>query len=569
VWRHMRDLVGLSHVQPSLDMIVKFLIPMAKRRMSKSVASKLACTYSMDHIRESQAEIRVLQAETRALQQQRRDDHGMWTRSIGQNGTKEKQLSEVTINKFVAQSVADALAEYEVNRNSRNGNGKGNDNGSHDSGGGGGRTPHTTFGHDAAYALPWKTLMKMITKKYYPRSELMKLETELWNLVVKGTDVESYTQHFQELVLLCSRMVPNESDKVEKYTGGLPDSIQGSVMASKPKTLKEAIKLTRSLMDKKILTYAARQAKNKRRLDNNSRNNNAQQPPNKRQNVTRAYTVGSGEKRENQTGNGEACGRAYALGGGEPNPDSNVVTNNSYDVELADKRIAGVNTILRGCTLNLLNHSFNIDLIPVELGSFEAIISMDWLSKYHAVIVCDEKIVCIPYGDEVLIVQGDKSDEVFPEDLSGDPPTRQMEFQMDLVLGDAPGAPVLFVRRKDGSFRMCIDYRELNKLTVKNRYPLPRTDDLFDQLQGSSVYSKSKQVHEEHLKLILELLKKEELNAKFLKCEFWIPKVQFFGYVIDSQGIHMDPAKIESIKDWASLKTSTEIRQFLGLVGYY
>ncbi|GJW29894.1 putative reverse transcriptase domain-containing protein [Tanacetum coccineum] len=204
------------------------------------------------------------------------------------------------------------------------------------------------------------------------------------------------------------------------------------------------------------------------------------------------------------------------------------------------------------------------------------------------------------------------------------------------------GAPVLFVKKKDGSFRMCIDYQELNKLTVKNRYLLPRLDDLFDQLQGSSVYSKidlrsgyhqlrvreedipktafrtryghyefqvmpfgltnapavfmdlmnrvckpyldkfvivfiddiliyskNKQEHEEHLKLILELLKKEELYAKFSKCEFWIPKVQFLGHVIDSEGIHVDPAKIESIKDWTSPKSPTEIRQFLGLAGYY
>ncbi|GKE08346.1 putative reverse transcriptase domain-containing protein [Tanacetum coccineum] len=195
------------------------------------------------------------------------------------------------------------------------------------------------------------------------------------------------------------------------------------------------------------------------------------------------------------------------------------------------------------------------------------------------------------------------------------------------------GAPVLFVKKKDGSFRMCIDYRELNKLMVKNRYPLPRIDDLFDQLQGSSVYSKidlrsgyhqlrvreedipktefrtqdghyefqvmpfsltnapavfmdlmnrvckpyldkfvfvfiddiliysrNKKEHEEYLKAILELLKKEELYAKFSKCEFWIPKVQFLGHVIDSQGIHVDPAKIKSIRDWASPKTPTEIR---------
>ncbi|GJS50548.1 putative reverse transcriptase domain-containing protein [Tanacetum coccineum] len=156
---------------------------------------------------------------------------------------------------------------------------------------------------------------------------------------------------------------------------------------------------------------------------------------------------------------------------------------------------------------------------------------------------------------------------------------------------------------------MCIDYRELNKLTVKNRYPLPRIDDLFDQLQGSRVYSKinlrsgchqlrvreedisktafrtryghyefvivfiddiliyskSRKEHEGHLKLILKLLKKEELYTKFSKCEFWLSKVKFLGHVIDSEGIHVDPAKIEAIKDWASPKTPTEIRQFLGL----
>ncbi|GJV18506.1 putative reverse transcriptase domain-containing protein [Tanacetum coccineum] len=204
------------------------------------------------------------------------------------------------------------------------------------------------------------------------------------------------------------------------------------------------------------------------------------------------------------------------------------------------------------------------------------------------------------------------------------------------------GAPILFVKKKDGSFRMCIDYRELNKLTVKNRYPLPRIDDLFDQLQGSSIYSKidlrsgyhqlrvreedipktafrtryghyefqvmpfgltnapavfmdlmnrvckpyldkfvivfiddiliysrNEKEHEEHLKTILELLKKEELYAKFSKCEFWINTVKFLGHVIDSSGIHVDPAKIEAVKNWASPTTPSEIRQFLGLAGYY
>nr|GEY11437.1 reverse transcriptase domain-containing protein [Tanacetum cinerariifolium] len=252
----------------------------------------------------------------------------------------------------------------------------------------------------------------------------------------------------------------------------------------------------------------------------------------------------------------------------------------SYDVELANGKIVGVDTIIRGCTLNFLNHSFNIDLMPVELGSFDVITSMDWLRRCHAVIVCDEKLVRVPYGNETLIFCGNKSNDrkeywltiiscskaqeymskgcqiflaqisakkeedksegkqlkdapivqdfakVFPEDLSGLPPTRPVEFQIDLVLGATPttrapyrldpsemkelseqlkefsdkglirpssspwGASVLFFKRKDGSFGMCIDYQKLNKLTVKNRYPLLRIDDLFDQLQGSNIYSK-------------------------------------------------------------------------------
>ncbi|GJS46127.1 putative reverse transcriptase domain-containing protein [Tanacetum coccineum] len=354
----------------------------------------------------------------------------------------------------------------------------------------------------------------MMNENYCPRIEIKKLETELWNLVVKGTNVESYTQCFQELILLCSRMVPDESDKVEKYTSGLPDSIQGSVMESKPKMLQEAIELTRSLIDQKLLTYAARQAENKRKIDNNSRNNHAQQPPYKRQNVARAYVDGPGEKREyagtlplcnkckfhhngacaskctnckrvghlardyrsptdvntqrapgtvqktgtcfeygsqghfkrdcpklknqnhgNAAGNNEARGRAYALGGG---------ANRSF--------VPTTFSSLIDTTPSTLDN---------KLGSFDAINGMYWLSKYHVVIVCDEKIVCIPYGDEVLIdchvflaritekKTEDKSEEkrpedvpvvryfleVFPEDLSGVPPTRQVEFQINMVPG--------------------------------------------------------------------------------------------------------------------------------------
>ncbi|GJZ47761.1 putative reverse transcriptase domain-containing protein [Tanacetum coccineum] len=304
--------------------------------------------------------------------------------------------------------------------------------------------------------------------------------------------------------------------------------------------------------------------------------------------------------------------------------------------------------------------------MPIKLGSFDIVIGMDWLSKYHARIICDEKVVHIPIDSETLIIRGDRSKtylslisciktkrytsrgcqvfiaqviekksddkrlkdipvvrefpEVFPEDLPGLPPLADRGF---IRPSTSPwGAPVLFVKKKDGSFRMCIDYWDLNKISVKNRYPLPRINDLFDQLQGSSVYSKinlrlgyhqlrvkdkdipktafrtryryyefqvmpfgltnapavfidlinrvckpyldkfviifiddiliysrNKEEHLNHLRIILELLRKEKLYAKFSKCDFWISIVQFLGHLIDNQGLHVDPVKIEAGED--------------------
>ncbi|GJW44546.1 reverse transcriptase domain-containing protein [Tanacetum coccineum] len=221
-----------------------------------------------------------------------------------------------------------------------------------------------TVGHDVAYAMTWTNLKKMMTDKYYPRGEIKKLEVEMWNLKVKGTDVVSYNQHFQELALMCVRMFPIESDKIKKYVGGLPDMIHGSVMTSKPKTMQDAIEFATELMDKKISTLAKRQAENKGKLDNN---NQAQQQPPKKQGMAIAYTTGPGERNEvgrltrdcrspaatnkyrnltcykcgnqghhrsdcpelknqnhgNQAGGTGARGMVHALGGGETNQDLN------------------------------------------------------------------------------------------------------------------------------------------------------------------------------------------------------------------------------------------------------
>nr|GEW33819.1 hypothetical protein [Tanacetum cinerariifolium] len=267
-------------------------------------------------------------------------------------------------------------------------------------------------------------------------------------------------------------------------------------------------------------------------------------------------------------------------------------------------------------------HGFDVIISMYWLAKYQAVIvcaekivRIPW-GKYQAVIVCAEKIVRIPWGNESLIVRGDRSDQgnetrlniiacTNVEDLLGLPLTREVEFQIDLIPGAAPvarapyrlassemkelsdqlkelsnkgfigpssshwGAPVLFVKKKYGSFRMCIDYQELNKLTVKNRYPLLRIDDLFDQLQGSSVYSKIDLRSGYHQLRVHEDIPKTTFRTRYGHYEFQvmpfglmnalaIPKVQFLGHMIDSQGIHVDPAKIESIKDWASPKTPTE-----------
>ncbi|GJV11226.1 putative reverse transcriptase domain-containing protein [Tanacetum coccineum] len=388
--------------------------------------------------------------------------------------------------------------------------------------------------------------------------------------------------------MMCTKMVPEEEDRVEKFIGGLPDNIQGNVIAAEPTRLQDAVRIANNLMDQKLKGYAMKNAENKRKSD-----------------CLKLKDQNRGNKIGNKNSVGEAKGKSYVLGGGDANPDSNVITgtfllNNhyasmlfdsgidrsfvlttfstlfditpdtldvSYAVELADERISETNTVLRGCTLGLLGHPFNIDLMPVELGSFDVIISMDWLANHHTVIVCDEKIKETEDKLEEKRLEDVPTIRDFPE-VHGAAPvacapcrlasTEQQELSTQLQeLSDKGfirpsslpwGDPVLFVKKKDGSFWMCIDYRELNKLTVKNRYPLPRIDDLFDQLQGSRVYSNidpeiCEEEHAEHLKLILELLKKDELYAKFSKCEFWLSK--------------------------ASPKTPTEIHQFLGLTGYY
>ncbi|GJW52362.1 putative reverse transcriptase domain-containing protein [Tanacetum coccineum] len=540
-----------------------------------------------------------------------------------------------------------------------------------------------TIRSEAAFAMSWRELMKQMTER------------------------------FQELTMMCTKIVPEEEYRVEKFIGGLPDNIQWNVIAAEPTRLQDAVRVANNLMGQKLKGYAVRNAENKRRLNNNYENNHGQQPPFKRQNtggqnVARGYMAGNNEKKEyegtlpfrnkcklhyvgpctircrkcnkirhltrnckvtnsttstqrgqmvnqrdvtcfecgaqghyqkdypkikNQNCGNKARvpdvrGKAYVLRGGDVNPGSNTVTGTfllndhhasmlfdsgtdrsfvsntfsallditpsaldvSYAVELADGRTLKTNTVLRGCTLGLLGHPFNINLMPIELSSFDIIIGMDWLAKNHAVIVCDEKIVCIPYGNEILIVQGDKSDKekkstlriiscvkaqkyiekVFPEDLPGLPPIRKVEFQIDLVLGAALVARAPYRLAPSGYHQLRVRDEDIPKTAFRTRYGHYEFQAMpFWLTNAPAVFmdlmNRTKEEHDAHLRLILELLKKEELYAKFSKCEFWLSKVQFLRHMIDSEGIHVDPAKIKSIKDWESPKTPTKILQFLGL----
>ncbi|GJS05518.1 putative reverse transcriptase domain-containing protein [Tanacetum coccineum] len=363
-----------------------------------------------------------------------------------------------------------------------------------------------TVTHDVAYSMTWVDLKKKMTDKYCPRNEMKKLEAELWNLKVIGTDVVKYNQRFQELDPDV-RMFPEEADKIERYVGGLLDMIHGNIVASKPKIMQEAIEMAIELMDNRVSTIAERQAENKRKVWKHFQNNQEPNTTNKTRDktpaghtlldrvirnhmgdldpyaqnaittmtvrvlqsainvtnmVTSLVTVGVREMPTTittrrapdrvrnllvrmwthtralqkgmsklKTNKGNCVINARMIGSIEGVmwlemagqiqttcvADRKVFVSTAfssqiditpstldhyYDVELADGRIIGLNTILKGCTLNFINHQFNINLMPVELGSFDAIIGMDWLAKHQAVIACAEKIVRIPWKDNNL-----------------------------------------------------------------------------------------------------------------------------------------------------------------------
>ncbi|GKA63080.1 putative reverse transcriptase domain-containing protein [Tanacetum coccineum] len=451
--------------------------------------------------------------------------------------TTPAPMTDAQLKALIAQGVANALAEIKANKTSRNGDD------SHDSGTRSRRTERAvrectysdflqcqplnfkgtkgvgnaltwwnshvkTVNHEVSYGMTWKALKKMMTDNHCPRGKIKKLE------------------------------------------------IDRSVMASKPKTMQDIIEFVTELMDQKIRTLAERQAENKRKFDDTSRNNQNQQQPFKRNNVARAYTAGHGEKKS-------VLPSAPIVRGLAIWPETNTkldLCDQHPETQGKNQRVllafeCGASAISRVISAKLKNKNQG-NQAGNEMGSFDIIIGMDWLSKYHVVIVCDEKIVCIPFGNEILIIHGDISNNkhgsrlniiscikmqkyllrgchVFlahvtakkAEDKSEEKRLEDVHIVRDFpehrgggrkrCLSDwlpseikeltdhcrnfptkgsiRPSSSTCelwsFCQEEDGSFRMSI-VTKLNKLTVKNRYPLPRINDLFDQLQGSSVNSK-------------------------------------------------------------------------------
>ncbi|GJR52387.1 putative reverse transcriptase domain-containing protein [Tanacetum coccineum] len=446
-----------------------------------------------------------------------------------------------------------------------------------------------TLGHDVSYAMTWGTLKKKLTDKYCPKGEIKKLEIKLWNLKVRVNNVAAYTQRFQELALMCTKFLVDDTEKVDKYISGLLDNIHGNVMSARPKTLDDAIELANDLMDQKLRTYGERQNDNNGKADDSSKNNQQQQP-HKKQNVGRAYTVSPGEKKA-YTGNlplctkcnyhhtrqcAPKCGNCKRYGHTTNDCRVNVNNNNNNKNQKAGACYECGNTghIKKNCPklMNRGNGNGNGNGNGVAQGKAYALGGKDASTDSNVITAqkylstgCDIVLAHITTKEakdksagkrlkDVPIVKD--FPDVFPEDLSDIPPARQVEFQIDLIPGAAPLARAPY-RLSPSEMKELAE--QLQELSNKG----------FIRPSSSPWGAANKEEHEGNLKLIMELLKKEELYAKFSKCEFRIPKVQFLGHVIDSKGIHVDPVKIESIKDWASPKSPTEIRQILGLAGYY
>nr|GEX22492.1 hypothetical protein [Tanacetum cinerariifolium] len=450
------------------------------------------------------------------------------------------------------------------------------------------------LGLEVANRKSWTKLKAMMKEEFCPPKEIQRMEVELWNLRVKDSNIAAYTQRFNELVLLCPKAVLSEKKKVEAYIRRLPKIIKGEMTSSRPVVLNEAVRMAHTLMEQKLVAKAERIAKsNKQKWENNNQVNNHKNNNNRghKAQVCRSKNVASGATVQPNV----VCYRCGKRG------------HKSYACPKKTNRKAR-KYIERG------SHLFLAQVTEKEPTKKQL--------------------------QDVPVIHN--FPKVFPDDLPGLPPPRQVEFKIELILGATPvarapyhlapsklkelseqlkelsekgfirpssspwGAAVLFVKKKNGSFRIVyskIDLRSsYHQLQIREEdipitafrtryghfefqvmsFGLTNAPAVFMDLMNRVCkpyldkfvivfiddilfYSKNKEDHGEHLKTILELLKNEKLYAKILKCDFWLKSVQFLGHVIDSKGVHVDPAKVEDIQNWSAPTTPIEVRQFLAL----
>ncbi|GKD72555.1 putative reverse transcriptase domain-containing protein [Tanacetum coccineum] len=364
-----------------------------------------------------------------------------------------------------------------------------------------------TVTQDVAYAMDWKALKKMMIVKYYPR----------------------------ELALMCGRMFQEESEEVEKYVGGLPDMIRGNVMSYQPKKMEKAIQFANDQMDQKVLAICKRQAEQKMKLEFNAGNNQWHQQQNKRQNTGRAYTAGPGENREyarslplctkcnyhNKGPCAPRCNKYKKIGhlardcrSSAPNGNNNNRGNFETTQNAVTCYECGVQGHLKKDYPKLKNGNRGNQRRNGNAPAKVYVVGNAGTNPDSNVITGHNVFLAHVTTKETEDKSGEKRledvpivrdfPEVFLEDLSGLPPTQQVKFQIDLMPGTAPIARAPYQLAPSEMKELSEQLQELSNkdfirpssspwgalLTMKNSYSLPRIDDLFDQLQGSSVYSK-------------------------------------------------------------------------------
>nr|GFC32066.1 hypothetical protein [Tanacetum cinerariifolium] len=264
-----------------------------------------------------------------------------------------------------------------------------------------------------------------------------------WELKVMGTDLASYTQRFQELALLCGRLFSGESDKVKKYVGGLPNMIHGSVVASKPKTMQEAIEIATELMDKKVLTFVERETASKRKLENTSRttqNQQQQQHSNKRQNTSRVYTTTSGGKKQ-YGGSKPLCAKCNYHHDGPCAPkchNSNKIGHFARDCRVTELHVKSSKPPIqhRSNARRASNQGNATRLSIISCTKTEKYVKKEFpIFLAHITTKEVEEKSKEKRLEDVPVVR--YFTEVFPKDLPGLPPIRPVEFQIDLVPGAA------------------------------------------------------------------------------------------------------------------------------------